>query len=58
MYGRRPTGRADLTDQLAWLRAAAADPNLNTRLVVAGLVDALAAAVDLIPGPPPKDDRP
>jgi hypothetical protein len=47
----RHVDTADLETQLVWLRAATADPKLNTRLVLGGILDLLAALLDA-PGPP------
>lgn len=53
MYGsRRYEARSDLDELLVWIRDATHDPQMNARLLIESLVDAVEALADLIPGPP------
>lgn len=46
--------RAELAGHLEWLRAAVHDRNVDVRLVLEGLLDAVETAAGMIPGPPGK----
>ena len=49
----RRLAAGELAAHLEWLRAAIRDPNLNTRLVLGGILDVLVAVAGLLPAPPP-----
>lgn len=53
MTRRQLSDRAELARHLEWLRTAVHDRNVDVRLVVEGLLDALETAVEMIPGPRP-----
>ena len=48
----RRLAAGELAAHLEWLRAAIRDPNLNTRLVLGGILDVLVTVAALLPAPP------
>lgn len=58
MYGNRRLAdrdnpaavRLELAELLDWLRTATHDPQMNARLLIEGLVEAIEMVADLIPG--------
>jgi hypothetical protein len=58
MPGPRPLARQDLAGHLVWLRTAVHDRQMAPRLILEGLLDALEAVVDLLPGPPSEPGPP
>ena len=51
MTRRVPHNADELNAHLAWLRYAVHDRKIDVRLVLEGVVDALEAVADLLPGP-------
>lgn len=49
---RALAGRVELDGHLDWLRTAIHDRHVDVRLVLEGLLDAITATADLVPGPP------
>lgn len=47
----RRDARDDLAGHLAWLAVAVRDKNYPTRQILEGILDALDALVDALPGP-------
>ena len=54
MSRRRLADLADLRRHLGWLRFALRDRKVDVRLILEGLLDAIEALADLVPGPPPR----
>jgi hypothetical protein len=50
--------RADLDAHLGWLRVAIHDRQVDARLVMEGLLDAIEALTEMAPGPPSEPGPP